>query len=303
MRRFAGTWLVAVVCMGTPKYVASDRQLFLMLQAARSGSDWLMSLLNVHPSVCMPAGRVKVPKGHDPTVLVSKLRVRDEALRGGNVTDAFETSANERVSLALDENDKCRAFGWKQGLWMAKAYATDDHRAEFAEWLRRRRVKVIMLQRVSLARVISGAKNHFTPNATLLGTEASRNVHCTSRACVDTVKTLKVTLDPRTIRKTLEAHQNEWDTVLRWARTLPETHKFHITYDDLVADTTAHVGRLYDFLGVGPMPRGKDPRTSMLKSGGGVAESIENVRGIRAALDGTVWASELTPAGAGPRDS
>ena len=25
---------------------------FLMIQAARSGSDWLMSLLNTHPNIC-----------------------------------------------------------------------------------------------------------------------------------------------------------------------------------------------------------------------------------------------------------
>ncbi|KAH8055715.1 hypothetical protein JL722_8061 [Aureococcus anophagefferens] len=191
------------------------RQLFLVLQAARSGSDWLMSLLNAHPAICMPAGRVDVPAGHDPTVLVSKVRAREAARPGHNVTAAFEASANARVAIAARDNGRCAAFGWKQGLWLAKGYATEAHRAEFAAWVARRGVKLVLLRRVGVARRL-GAKNRLTPNATLLGAEASRNVHCTSTRCAAAVAKLRVRLDAETLAGTL-ASQREWDAVEAWA--------------------------------------------------------------------------------------
>ncbi|KAH8072003.1 hypothetical protein JL721_3910 [Aureococcus anophagefferens] len=239
------------------------RQLFLVLQAARSGSDWLMSLLNAHPAICMPAGRVDVPAGHDPTVLVSKVRAREAARPGHNVTAAFEASANARVAIAARDNGRCAAFGWKQGLWLAKGYATEAHRAEFAAWVARRGVKLVLLRRVGVARVVSGAKNRLTPNATLLGAEASRNVHCTSAS----------------------------GTPSRRGGAAPPPRAFRVTYDELVADTPRWLGELYDFLGVGPPP--KPPRTAYVKSGGRAADSIENLDEVRAALAGTEWAAEL----------
>ena len=268
------------------------RQLFLVLQAARSGSDWLMSLLNAHPAICMPAGRVDVPAGHDPTVLVSKVRAREAARPGHNVTAAFEASANERVAIAARDNGRCAAFGWKQGLWLAKGYATDAHRAEFAAWVARRGVKLVLLRRVGVARVVSGAKNRLTPNATLLGAEASRNVHCTSARCADAVAKLRVRLDAETLAGTLASQKREWDAVEAWAAAAaPPPRAFRVTYDELVADTPRWLGELYDFLGVGPPP--KPPRTAYVKSGGRAADSIENLDEVRAALAGTEWAAEL----------
>jgi len=36
---------------------ASTEQLFLLVTEPRSGSDWLVDLLDAHPNVCVPAGR------------------------------------------------------------------------------------------------------------------------------------------------------------------------------------------------------------------------------------------------------
>ena len=35
---------------------ASTEQLFLLVTEPRSGSDWLVDLLDAHPNVCVPAG-------------------------------------------------------------------------------------------------------------------------------------------------------------------------------------------------------------------------------------------------------
>ena len=37
--------------------MASKEQLFLLVTEPRSGSDWLIDLLDAHPNVCVPAGR------------------------------------------------------------------------------------------------------------------------------------------------------------------------------------------------------------------------------------------------------
>ena len=37
--------------------MASKEQLFLLVTEPRSGSDWLVDLLDAHPNVCVPAGR------------------------------------------------------------------------------------------------------------------------------------------------------------------------------------------------------------------------------------------------------
>ena len=37
--------------------MASTEQLFLLVTEPRSGSDWLVDLLDAHPNVCVPAGR------------------------------------------------------------------------------------------------------------------------------------------------------------------------------------------------------------------------------------------------------
>ena len=38
---------------------ASTEQLFLLVTEPRSGSDWLVDLLDTHPNVCVPAGAWK----------------------------------------------------------------------------------------------------------------------------------------------------------------------------------------------------------------------------------------------------
>ncbi len=35
---------------------AASEQLFLLVTEPRSGSDWLVDLLDAHPNVCVPAG-------------------------------------------------------------------------------------------------------------------------------------------------------------------------------------------------------------------------------------------------------
>ena len=40
--------------------MASKEQLFLLVTEPRSGSDWLVDLLDAHPNVCVPAGRYAV---------------------------------------------------------------------------------------------------------------------------------------------------------------------------------------------------------------------------------------------------
>ena len=69
--------------------MASTEQLFLLVTEPRSGSDWLVDLLDAHPHVCVPAGRW-AEKGSNDDGVVAMMSDLSNSLR----TAVFCTQAS-----------------------------------------------------------------------------------------------------------------------------------------------------------------------------------------------------------------
>ncbi len=87
--------------------MASKEQLFLLVTEPRSGSDWLVDLLDAHPNVCVPAGRW-VEKGSgdkhngiDGHALVGVSKAKELNASGADVGAAYEAAADYRLAHPL----------------------------------------------------------------------------------------------------------------------------------------------------------------------------------------------------------
>lgn len=284
-------FLVAIAGADEPKTMQNhmapcsptEPQFFLMLQAPRSGSDWLKSLLNSHADV------------HCTSTLV-----KTDDMKRLDTPGAFDkafNSAADRHSKAAKFTDASLsrgvAIGAKEGIWVGKNKTDADRlRAHaFGQWLRQRRVKLIMLERVSVGRVVSGAKNIYTHNATEAW--SSNNVHCLTAECAAKVRSMRVTLDAAHIRGRLEQDRRDWDSVLQWAdANVPPSQRLHVTYDHLVANTADEMRKIFRLLCV--ETPAAPPKSKMVKSGSSqIVDGIVNLEEVRGALRGTIWEHEL----------
>ena len=131
----------------------SEPGLFLVTHAARSGSDWLLDLLNSHDEVCIPAGKTPSSKlnGCDHHALYEKCRAADLAKSGQRMDAYFEEASAYRLAHPSGNQKRtCRVFGWKQ-LMRDLAGGRAFDRDTFAKWVRKRRVKMLLLRREGLA--------------------------------------------------------------------------------------------------------------------------------------------------------
>ena len=83
--------------------MASTEQLFLLVTEPRSGSDWLVDLLDAHPHVCVPAGRWAEKgsgnkhSGVDGHALVGVSKANASNRTGEDVGAAYEEAAAYRL--------------------------------------------------------------------------------------------------------------------------------------------------------------------------------------------------------------
>ena len=109
--------------------MASKEQLFLLVTEPRSGSDWLVDLLDAHPNVCVPAGRWAEKgsgdkhNGIDGHALVGVAKAKTLNASGADVGAAYEAAADYRLAhplrgpkddAGIRHRKACTAFGWKQ---------------------------------------------------------------------------------------------------------------------------------------------------------------------------------------------
>ena len=87
--------------------MASKEQLFLLVTEPRSGSDWLIDLLDAHPNVCVPAGRWPEKgsgdkhSGVDGHALVGVSKANALNRSAAEVGAAYEAAAEYRLSQFL----------------------------------------------------------------------------------------------------------------------------------------------------------------------------------------------------------
>ena len=89
--------------------MASKEQLFLLVTEPRSGSDWLVDLLDAHPNVCVPAGRWAEKgsgdkhNGIDGHALVGVSKANLLNRSADDVSAAYEEAADYRLAHPLIE--------------------------------------------------------------------------------------------------------------------------------------------------------------------------------------------------------
>ena len=97
---------------------ASTEKLFLLVTEPRSGSDWLVDLLDAHPNVCVPAGRWAEKgsgdkhNGIDGHALVGVAKAKTLNASGADVGAAYEAAADapapEPAAIADADMEPCR---------------------------------------------------------------------------------------------------------------------------------------------------------------------------------------------------
>ena len=99
---------------------ASTEQLFLLVTEPRSGSDWLVDLLDAHPNVCVPAGRWAEKgsgdkhNGIDGHALVGVTKAKTLNASGTDVGAAYEAAADYRLAHPLKgpKDDNRAGVAW-----------------------------------------------------------------------------------------------------------------------------------------------------------------------------------------------
>ena len=92
-------WLHLLLAAAAHASMASTEQLFLLVTEPRSGSDWLVDLLDAHPNICVPAGRWAEKgsgdkhNGIDGHALVGVSKAKTLNASGVDVGAAYEEAA------------------------------------------------------------------------------------------------------------------------------------------------------------------------------------------------------------------
>ena len=122
-----------------------EKNLFVVFYAARSGSDWLLDLLDAHQDICIPAGTAPSRGDHcDGHALICERDMEQLVASGARVDKAFDAAAKYRVEHPKNQTDACNHNGWKQPMqWLAGATRHRGERfdrASFVKWIIAKRV-------------------------------------------------------------------------------------------------------------------------------------------------------------------
>ena len=269
---------VALLCaqLGLAHSKHKDKNnLFVVFYAARSGSDWLLDLLNAHEDICIPAGTAPARGEHcDGHALICERDMEQLVASGARVDTAFDKAATYRVAHPRKNQTCSHSYGWKQPMqWLAGSTRhRGEHfdRASFAKWIIAKRVKILLLRRDGLAWYVSvKRKNHLqTP------------IHCRDKSCARTVRQAKIELPADSLAAKLDDARRAWNEVGNWtARALPPELLHTVYYDDLVADTAGQMELVFRFLGVESMRTTSD---FVKTSRNNLSNKIENYKEVRA---------------------
>ncbi len=288
--------VVAAVHAKLPPVRHTDQpQLFLMFSAARSGSDWLIDLLQTHENICVAFGQREprdIGRDVDAHVLIENERVKHLIRRGEDIGRAYKAAAEYRLAhpkkhaIAKQPNVNCSVIGWKNSaLWVggSRVNASDADRASFARWIRSDNVKLMFMRRDQPLNWLVSKKRKALTDAMQSGSDS----HCRSEECAHKMSQLKVTLRIDKLVSTLQEFTHDWDVVFDWARSSFPSSQYHVVdYDALVNDTQGTLDGTFRWLGLEPVTVHS---TFVPTSPKRVEDSIANWDDVRAALKGTKW--------------
>jgi hypothetical protein len=277
---------LALLCVAAQAHKAKHQEekknLFVVFYAARSGSDWLLDLLDAHEDICIPAGEAPSRGEHcDGHALICEPDMEQLVAGGAPVDKAFDAAAKYRVEHPKNRTDACNRHGWKMPMqWLAgNTRHRGEHfdRASFVKWVIARRVKILLLRRDGLAWFVSvKRKNHL-----------QAPIHCRDKGCARTVRQARIALPADSLASKLDDARRAWNEVGNWSQSaLPPELLHTVYYDDLVAATAGQMGAVFRFLGVAPRPTTSD---FVKTSRNNLSNKIENYKEVRQALRGTPW--------------
>lgn len=270
---------------------------FLVVSRARSGTDWLDSMLNDAVDVCArdePLGDVNTWRKAEAAagVETSELDRRHAALikekihavTFGQFTK-YMTRDNVTNHHVRCDDDVVTARGFKwfhmqggicpygEGKYCGQNPAVDR---VFRDWLRKHEVRIIMLERQGLAKYVSG----------LLKTNQTLPKHCETAACVARVGEVTVDVSVRNLLAKMKKEAKEWEEMRAWASTAGAAF-LDVQFDDLARDPVRVVSDMYAFLGA--QPHETNPHLLVKSIQRPLDEIIANYAEVEAALVGTPW--------------
>ncbi|CAH0372553.1 unnamed protein product [Pelagomonas calceolata] len=259
-------------------------QLFVVVSAPRSGTEWLRLMLAGHPRVCC-----------DGEVL---LRLGRRAQRPGGLDirralDAFARGAAPEYDDVLrpcrKPGARARGFKWFDGQGGASVASENAALGNLSAWRAAHAAKLIVLERQGLAKLVSDRLKHLSSQR---GVDAVPT-HCRDASCAARVSAQRVTLDAGALETQLDAGVRRFSALLNWARAAAAFDDIlYIAYGDLVADPERELRRAYRFLGV---DEAWQANASVLTKSVSrpLAEVVANYGEVRAALLRTKWAGEV----------
>jgi len=267
---------------------AAGVQNFVIFSRARSGTTWLISMLNGHPEISC-----------DGELL---LQVRTDAALA-QFYEAFDGSGRLHEGTKAREQSKRRIgaqgfkwFHYQAGIELFEPYynwnldnasraRNEDRAQEWAAWLQRNHFKVVVFEREDrLARMVSEAKHNML-----------KDYMCSTEKCVDEHRKKKVHLKPEHLKLKLRDDEEIGTRTVGWLNThgFNGSQKTFLTYRELVKDPEAQVNHLYRFLGVDQKQPVRVNATMKMDTASRLADEIENLQEVEEALRGTSYLKEL----------
>lgn len=274
---------------------------FVVLSQARSGSTWLVSMLNSHPNVLASGEYLSSWAGPhvDGDGLVCKPQERLAKL--DNINDWKQCSewnfADKRKWVeAAKTGPVAMGFKWfnQHGGWdldwarhqencPTDGCQTCKEPSDFSSWIHDKNVKLILLERsASLPHFISEMKQH-----------ALDTNRCTDSECADRVAKQKIRVDLAQMHRWFNYTTDYWDMMKDFARRSSLERQF-FTYDEMCDRPQEIANDLFRFLRLEPWRVNTSHTSQTLKTGGAVMrDSIENADEVASVLKGTVFEGQV----------
>ena len=199
---------------------------FVVLTAQRSGSRWLVSMLDSHPLLACDKELISAQRAQDAESIDDFVRLVDSEL--DKVASA--APAARSVCFKLMHNQGVDQFG---ALELVRALAAANVGV------------VALLRKDKLAQIVSQEANKLDKAAPLHG--AAHAAHPTGESSAERVRAQKVTLDVDRLLARIE-RMNAYDDAV--AEAAVSSHGRAITYEALVKDAQAEIDALAAWIGV-----------------------------------------------------
>jgi hypothetical protein len=194
-----------VLCGSARLAAAANRTTFVVISKARSGSDFLLSLLNSHPDVCA-VDEMLIATPHDK-LGAYLTAVSDEFGRSADPLPrmhqkCFDTrrawASKRRGGRSTTSAVGFKFFSGQCGVqtteWPIKKETLSNETALFRSWLRAGRVKLLLLEREGLDALVSNAIKHIGHKDSPDEKSTKVATHCFDAACVSQVSELRIRL-------------------------------------------------------------------------------------------------------------